>query len=220
MRKIYVSGGIVALIAVAIFGYVRWDQEQRAREQAAVFALMASTTNGLRAGIESGRDPAMQSKALRAAAERSDEDLAALRATPTERVPELRAGAIEYLDTARELLKRRALIVTLNAQVLEGMRTFRHHMLNRRDATNWTGEAVRLKGQLEENFRTLQRTVETHTKLSGDFADVYPLIAAQVPSDALVALDEVAAVRQRVSELGRVVGAEMDSLRHSMAPRS
>lgn len=219
MRKGYLAAGLIASLAIAAAGYWMWERKQTAHEQASILRLMQGAGDGLRVDMTPGREPATQSGTLRAAAQRVDEDAAALRTLAVDRVPELSVAVAGYLDTARELLKRRARIIELEPRVRQGMAAFRQHM-QRRGAADWTGEAVRLKNRLEEDYRDYQRTIETHTRLSEGYAEEYDLLVPLVPADGLATLDEVNAVRDRVVALGNSAHLEMEALRRMTAPPS
>lgn len=220
MKKLAPAAVLTLVFAAGILGYLHWEREQARLQQDAVLRLLTGATRALREGMTPGRDAATQSRALHAAAERVDQDLAMLREASTERVQALATDAADYLVTVRELLKRRTVIVTLDGRVRDGMAAFRRHMLTRREAPDWTHHAVRLNNQLEEDFREYQRTVASHTRLSDDYAQTHARLEPVVPAQYLVPPEEVSVLRDRTAARGEVASTEMQSLRQLKAPAS
>ncbi|MFN0314833.1 MAG: hypothetical protein ACKVQA_07335 [Burkholderiales bacterium] len=219
MKKIYLILGLLALVIAASIGYVRWDRQQTKKMQDAVLERVGNATAALNTGLKRGAGSAAQSKSLITSAERADADFAAVRAMPGDRILLLGGAASEYLDTTRELLKRRAKILLLENVVRQGIHEFRDHMLNRRGAANWTSEAVRLKNKLEENFKDYERTIEAHTKLSSDIASAHKRFDGLEAAGRLVSLTEIAVVRDQAIALGKEMAADMEALRYMLEPR-
>lgn len=220
MKKIAFFSALALLLVAAMLGYQRWEREQSAIEQNTVLGLMNGATAALRADVTPGQDPTRQAQTLIAAAERVEQDLTTLRAASTQRVEPLSTGAAEYLNTGRELLKRRAAIVGLDAQIHAGMGAVRRHMLGRRADSDWTHEALRLMNQLEAQFRDYQRSIDSHTNLSDDFTQTCGRIAPLLPVGHLIGVDQVAAARDKLSALGQAANAQMQALRGALVPRS
>lgn len=219
MRKPYLFAAAAAITLSVLGGYWSFERKQTAREQATLLALLEGATKALAADLAPEQDAASQSRALSAAAQRIDQDAAMLRNTPSDRVADLSADSAQYLDTARELLKRRATLLALHPRVRSGMAQFREHMLNGRGATAWISEAVRLKNRLEEDYRDYRGTIETHTRLSDVYAEDYRRLAQRVPTQLLAGLEDVALAQERVAALGEAADKEMEALRRMMSPR-
>ncbi|MSQ60106.1 MAG: hypothetical protein EXR36_10805 [Betaproteobacteria bacterium] len=219
MKKSYLVLGLLALVIAATMGYVRWDRQQTKKMQDAVLERVGNATAALSVGLKPEAGPAAQSQVLNDAAQSADADLAAVRSMPAGRILLLGGAAAEYLDTTRELLKRRAKILLLGNVVGHGIHQFRDHMLNKRGASNWTSEAVRLKNALEENFRDYQRTIEAHTKLSGGMAGAYKRFDGLAPAGRLVSLTGIAVVRDQAIAMEKEMAANMEALRYMLAPR-
>jgi len=219
MRKIHLTLGLVVLMAIAAAGYWVWEGKQTDLERQRVLQLLATADAALRLGMPREGDAASRAATLNEAAARIDDDVTTLRTLPTGRVPELSAVVSAHLDTARELLKRRAHIAALDPRVRTGMAQFRTHM-HRRSGIDWTSEAARLKNRLETDYREYQRTIDTHTRLSDGYAEEHSRLTALLPPDHQVPLEEVNTVRDQFATLGSQATVEMEALRRLSAPLS
>lgn len=208
-----------ALIIAAVAGYVIWDRHQTKTLQDATLARIDNATQALRTALAPSKDPVAQSQVVAAAVERVDQDLSALRATATSRILLLGAGADTYLHTTRELLKRQAAVLVLDTSVRNGITAFRNHLAGNRAASNWTGEAVRLKNRLEQDFREYQRAVDAHTKIADGYADAYKVLAGLVAEGRIPAAAEITAARDRTTAAAGTLTAEVEAARRMAAPR-
>ncbi len=211
-RNIYIGLGL--LIAAAIVAFFVWDRHQTSQLQNATLSQIGGATRALRAAMA----PAANAHAISASAVQVDQDLTALRHSGTTRIRALAAGADGYLVTAREVLRRQAAMRELRSRIAAEIVAFRDHLARNRSAANWTAEAVRLKNQLEQNFREHQRTVEAHTRIADSFPDARKALAALVAEDQLIGVTEISALREAALAAAKTLATEMETLR-GPAPR-
>ena len=219
MNKNHLLMGAAALIVAAVAGYVVWDRHQTKTLQDATLARIDNATQALRTALAPSNDPVAQSQVVAAAVERVDQDLSALRATSTSRILLLGAGTDTYLHTTRELLKRQAAVLVLDTSVRNGITAFRGHLTGNRGAANWTGEAVRLKNRLEQDFREYQRAVTAHTSIADGYADAHKALAGLVAESRIPPTAEITAARDRTTAAARTLTAEVEATRRMAAPR-
>jgi len=217
-RTVFIVLGLLILAAIAAF--VVWDRHQTSQLQNATLSHINGATRTLRAAMAPAANTAAHAQTIAASAEQVGQDLTALRAAGTSRILLLAAGADGYLVTARELLRRQAIMLDLQGKIGSEIIAFRDHLLagNRR-AANWTTEAVRLKNRLEQDFREYQRTVEAHTKIADSFPDARKLLAGLVPDSQLIAASEIAAARDAAQAAAKALAAEVEAVRSIAAPR-
>ena len=219
MKKNHLLITAAALIIAALVGYVAWDRHQTRTLQDATLARIDNATQALRTALAPSNDPVAQSQMVAAAVERVDQDLTALRATATSRILLLGAGADTYLHTTRELLKRQAAVLVLDSSVRNGITAFRDHLTGNRAASNWAGEAVRLKNRLEQDFREYQRAVTAHTGIADGYADAHKALAGLVAENRIPAAAEITAARDRTTAAAGTLTAEVEAARRMAAPR-
>ena len=213
-RKLLI--GLVLLILAAIVAYVAWNRHQTKQLQNTALSQIDHATRALRAALT----PAAQAQAIAASATQVDQELTALRTTGTARIPLLAAGADSYLVTARELLRRQAIMQELQVKIGSEIIAFRDHLLSgNRRAANWTTEAVQLKNRLEQDFREYQRTVEAHTKIAEGYPDVRKSLAGLVPDSQLMSLTEITAARDAALSAAKTLTGEVEAARGIAAPR-
>ena len=219
MNKNHLLMGAAALIVAAVAGYVVWDRHQTKTLQDATLARIDNAMQALRTALAPSNDPVAQSQVVAAAVERVDQDLSALRATSTSRILLLGAGTDTYLHTTRELLKRQAAVLVLDTSVRNGIAAFRGHLTGNRAASNWTGEAVRLKNRLELDFREYQRAVDAHTSIADGYTDAHKALAGLVAEGRIPPTTEITAARDRTTAAARTLTAEVETVRRMAAPR-
>ena len=207
------------LIIAAVAGYVVWDRHQTKILRDAVLTRIDNATQALRTALAPSKDPVAQSQVVAAAVERVEQDLAALRTTATSRILLLGAGADTYLHTVRELLKRQASVLVLDTSVRNGITAFRNHLTGNRAASNWAGDAVRLKNRLEQDFREYQRAVDAHTKIADGYADAYKALTGLIAEGRIPAAAEITTARDHTMAAAKVLTAEMEAARRMAAPR-
>lgn len=219
MKKNHLLIGAAALIIAAVTGYVTWDRHQTKTIRDATLTRIDNATQALRTALAPANDPIAQSQVVAAAIERVDQELTALRATTTSRIRLLGAGADTYLHTIRELLKRQAAVLVLDTSVRNGITALRGHLSSSRAASNWTGEAVRLKNRLEQDFREYRRAVDTHTKIADGYAEAHQALAGLVAEGRIPTIAEITAARDRTTAAGKILTTEMEATRRMTAPR-
>ncbi len=219
MNKNHLLMAAAVLVITAVAGYAVWDRHQTKTLQDATLTRIDNATQALRTALAPAQDPIAQSQVVAAAVERVEQDLSALRATATSRILLLGAGADTYLHTTRELLKRQAAVLVLDTSVRNGIAAFRDHLAGSRAASNWAGDAVRLKNRLEQDFREYQRAVDAHTGIADGYADAHKALAGLVAEGRVPAAAEITAARDRTIAAAKVLTAEMEAARRMAAPR-
>ena len=163
MSKRNMLSGLTLLVIAAIVAGVAWNRQQTRQLQEATLARIDAATLALRGAAVSTTEGA---QAIAESAAGIDRELMALRGTATGRIQSLAAGADGYLLTARELLRRRAVMLQLHTKIGTGIAAFRAHITGNRAAADWTGKAVQLKNTFEQDYREFQRTVDAHGKIA------------------------------------------------------
>lgn len=216
MNKRNMLIALALLGLAAIFAFVAWDRHQTGQLADATLQKISAATRDLRAAA----NVKVSATVIAASAARIDQDLAALRNASTARILLLAAGADGYLLSARELLRRQAVMLELREKIGGGIIAFRDHLLTgNRAAASWTGEAVRLKNRIEQDFREFQRTVDAHTKIADGFPEARRALAALAPEDQLIKDTEIAAARDAALVAAKALEAEVEATRRIAAPR-
>lgn len=216
MNKRNLIIALALLVLAAIVAFVAWNRHQTRQLHDTTLEKISAATRDLRTAA----DPKSSVQIITAGAARVDGDLTALRATATSRILLLAAGADGYLLSARELLRRQAVMLELRDKIGGEIIGFRDHMLSgNRAAASWTTNAVRLKNQMEQNFREFQRTVEAHTKIADGFPDARKALTSLAPEDRLIKDTEIVAVRDAAIAAAKSLAAEVEAARRIAAPR-
>lgn len=222
MNKRNLLIGLVLLAVAAVAAYVAWDRHQTRQLQDATLAKISEATRALRVALAPmpAPDAAAYARAVAANTARVEQDLAALRDTRTSRILMLAAGADGYLLSARELLRRHTVMLELRDRIGGEIITFRDHLMTgNRAAASWTTEAVRLKNQMERDFREFQRTVDAHTRIADGFPDARKALAGLAPEDLLIKDSEIAAARDAALAAAKALAAEVGDSQRIAAPR-
>lgn len=213
-RKMLIGVALLALAAIA--AGVAWDRHQTQKLQEITLARIDSATRALRdAAVATLAD----SSAVASSTERIEQELMALRATPSGRITQLAAGADGYLLTAREVLRRRTTMLQLQIKIGTAITAFREHMTGSRAAEDWTGKAIQIKNGLEQDYREFQRTLEAHTKIAESLPEACKGLDTLVSADRLVSAAEIKALRETALTAATALAGEINAARQLGAPR-
>jgi len=216
MNKRNLIIALALLVLVAIVTFVAWNRHQTRQLHDATLEKISAATGDLRTAADSKSSVQI----ITAGAARVDGDLTALRDTATSRILLLAAGADGYLLSARELLRRQAIMRELHDKIGGEIIAFRDHLLaGNRSAASWTTDAVRLKNQMEQDFREFQRTVDAHTKIADSFPEARRALAGLAPEDRLIRDAEIAAMRDTATAAAKSLAADVEAARRIAAPR-
>lgn len=208
--------GLVLLVIAAIVAAVAWDRHQTRKLQETTLARIDAATLAMR---EAAASTTEHTQAVIASAARIDQELTALRSTATGRIQLLASGADGYLLTAREVLRRRAVMLQLQTKIGEGIAAFRAHITGNRAAPDWTGKAVQLKNAFEQDYREFQRTLEAHTKIVESLPEACKGLDTLVSGDRLVSATEIKSLRETAQTAATALAAEINAARQLAAPR-
>ena len=216
MNKRNLTIALALLILAAIVAFVAWNRHQTRQLHDATLEKISAATRDLRTAA----DTKSSVQIIAAGAARVDGDLKVLRDTATSRILLLAAGADGYLLSARELLRRQAIMLELRDKIGGEIIAFRDHLLSgNRGAASWTTNAVQLKNRMEQDFREFQRTVDAHSKIADGFPDARKALAGLAPDDRLISDAEIAAARDAAIAAAKSLAAEVEAARRIAAPR-
>lgn len=219
MKRNHLAIGIIILVIAAAAGYVAWDRHQTKILLDATLARIDHATQALRNALAPSTDPVAKSQAVSAAADRIENDLAALRAADTSRILLLGAGADTYLHSARELLKRQAALLVLDSGLRHGIAAFRDHLRSADRGATWGTTAVQQKNRLEQDFREYRSASDAHARIIDGLPDALKALAGLAPENSLVTAAEMAGLRTAALSSAAVITSEMEALRRIAAPR-
>jgi hypothetical protein len=185
----------LALALAALAGYWAYAVHDKREQERAIVALVADTTEQLRAALAPPRRAAAGPLAR---VEQHFEALQAMRATRTAAFAE---GAEHYLLSAREILRRREAGATLEARAASSDSALRAHMASagRRNAS-WIQGAATLKRTLEAEHAELRRTLNALDELLETLPEAAKRVAPHIEPGLLLEESVRATARTRVSE--------------------
>lgn len=219
MSKRNMLFGLTLLVLAAIAAGLAWDRHQTRLLREATLARIDTATRALRDVAVPAPATAEHAGAVAASATRIDQELMALRGTATGRITQLAAGADGYLLTAREVLRRQAVMLQLRIKIGEGITTFRTHMTGNRGSADWTSKAVQLKNGLEQDYREFQRTVDAHTKITDSLPEAHKALDTLAPENLLLRQTEIKSLRETALTAATALAGELAAARQLAAPR-
>jgi hypothetical protein len=218
MSKRKLLSGLMLLALAAIAAGVAWDRHQTRLLRETTLTRIDAATRALRDVATPTPATTGRADAVAAGAERIEQELTALRGTATGRITLLAAGADGYLLTAREVLRRQAMMLQLRLKISAGIAAFRAHMGDR-TVTDWTGKAVQLKNGLEQDYREFQRTADAHGKIADSLPEVRQTLDTLAPGDLLISPAEIQSLRETALAAATALAGEINAARQLAAPR-
>lgn len=218
MSKRNLLFGLGLLILAAIVAGVAWDRHQTRLLREATLARIDTATRALHEAAASTAVTAESAAAVAAGAKRIEQELAGLRGTATGRITQLASGADGYLLTAREVLRRQAVMQQLQLKINTGIAAFRAHLADR-SATDWTARAVQLKNSLEQDYREFQRTLDAYIPIVESLPEACKALDTLVPAELLVSGAGIKSLRENAGTAANTLSGEISAARQFAAPR-
>jgi hypothetical protein len=173
MKRNVVTIAAVAIVAVlCIWGYSAYRAHTT---RAAIVALVTDAGERLRAAL-----PIDGQADFEAAARAAEAHVARLRKLDTGSMLPLADAADGYLVTAREILKRRAAIHSVRERVTKELDALTQHVQSDRGRADWPQQAVRLRDELDRDFREYRIATESYAELLETLPGAQAKIAGHV----------------------------------------
>jgi hypothetical protein len=178
--------GVVALLASLAWqlGYQTYQAHTLPKT---VHALIEDASGRLSDALANGADAsadAALAERLDRHAVLADQLVMKLRDVDTGPIEELSAAADDYLLTAREILRRRAAAYRYRAHLNERLQALRIHMRSDNRTAAWVSQAVRLKGEVDAEFRRYRITATALIGLLEQYESSRARVRPHLPQSA------------------------------------
>jgi hypothetical protein len=188
LRRVGTRAAIWA--AVVLLGTLAWHLGYRTYQAhslpKAVHALLqeasARLSDALASTVDGTAGEADVAQRLDQYAIVADQLVTKLRDLDAAPMPELSAAADDYLITAREILRRRAAAYRYHAQLSERMGALRTHMRSDNRSAGWVSQAVRIKAEVDAEFRRYRLTATALSDLLGQYESSRTRVRPYLPA--------------------------------------
>jgi hypothetical protein len=205
---------IVAVVVLAIAastGYALYAAKQKREQQRAVATLLGDTTAHLRKALAAPPPPDLIS--------RIDGNLKAAKAP---RDPALATAAEDYIQGAREIVRRRADAERLAREAAMSRRALAMHMAaaSGRDSY-WIRVATDLKKRVERDHHDLEVSLKALSELLHTLPDAQKRLESSQAVDAALLLEEAERLRarERAQQAATRAQEELEKVRRLAMPR-
>jgi hypothetical protein len=202
-RGLLWAGGLIAVLALALGGYLMYGAAQKRAQQRQVAEMVRDTTEKLRRAL-----------APKPAAELVAAIDANLKTARAPRDPGLADAAEHYILGAREIARRRVEAERLARQAAASRLALAGHMAraaHRNDG--WMRDALALKKRVETDYFDLGITLKATDDLLFKLQDSEKRLEPRLGTDSLLEAGAVASARKRAQDEARRATDELNQLR-------
>ena len=158
-RNVVIIAAIAIIVAIGAWSYSAY---RTYTTRTAVIALVTGAGERLKPALTV--QPSEQAD-FEGGAQTLEKDVAALRKLDTGSMLPLADAADGYLVTVREILKRRTAMRSVRERQVKELEALTQHMQSDRGKAAWPREAVRLKDNVDREFRDYRIATESYATL-------------------------------------------------------
>ena len=171
-RNVVTIAAVAVIVALCIWAYSAYRAHTT---RSAIVALVTDAGERLKAALRVDEQGDFET-----AARTAENHVARLRKLDTGSMLHLADAADGYLVTVREILKRRAAIQSARERVAKALAALTQHLQSDRGRAAWPQEAVRLRDELDRDFREYRIASESYAELLETLAGAQAKMAEHV----------------------------------------
>lgn len=207
--------GLILVIAAAA-GYWAYTAYTQTKLRKTVVALVTDTSQRLRSALAgAAATPAARFETaadIDGHAATVERNYSELRRVDPSVVGPIAEAADDYILTSREILRRIAISDRARLSLAVNSAALQDHMRSDRGEATWPREAVRLKGQVDQDYRNYRLAAQTLIELLDSFPASQARVAAHVGPAVLIEMTLVSSVRVAAAETTSRLAASVEKL--------